>query len=423
MTPNPSSTLSLSNPVPAGREVLLVDDSRMQRRILRASLERWGFRVSEAGEGEEALEICRSRAVDIVISDWMMPGMSGLDFCQAFRKLPREGYGYFILLTSKSETGEVVHGLEGGADDFLTKPVNASELRARLSAGERILRMERELTEKNRLLGEAFSEISTLYDAVNRDLQQARKLQQSLVPAPVQRIAGSQVSLMLRPSGHVGGDLVGAFPAGERHICLFCIDVSGHGVTSALMTARLAGHLSQGAPERNIALLPDGRGGFGPRPPADVAAALNRLLLQEIESDTYLTLLLATVDLETGTVEFVQAGHPFPAIHRADGAVEMIGSGGLPVGLIDGACFETARARLAPGDRLLIVSDGVTECADAQGRQLSETGLAGLMGQAGAFRGPAYLDSLLEGLRAHADGAELPDDVSAVLFEFRRKGV
>ncbi|MEX5727989.1 sigma-B regulation protein RsbU (phosphoserine phosphatase) [Rhodovulum iodosum] len=414
--------MPLPDPAPPGRDVLLVDDSRMQRRILRASLERWGFRVAEAGEGEEALEICRSRSIDIVISDWMMPGMSGLEFCQAFRRLPRAGYGYFILLTSKSETGEVVHGLEGGADDFLTKPVNASELRARLSAGERILGMERELTEKNRLLGAAFSEISTLYDALNRDLQQARKLQQSLVPAPVQRIAGSQVSLMLRPSGHVGGDLVGAFAAGAGHLCLFCIDVSGHGVTSALMTARLAGLLSEGAPERNIALVPDGRGGHGPRPPAAVAAALNQLLLQEIESDTYLTLLLAVVDLGSGAVAFVQAGHPHPAIHRADGRVEMIGAGGLPVGLIEGASFEDAQAQLAPGDRLLIVSDGVTECADASGRQLSEDGLARLMDQAGRSGGPAYLDTMLEGLRDHAEGADLSDDVSAVLFEYRARG-
>ena len=114
--------------------VLVVDDSRMQRRILCASLRRWGFVVSEAASGTEALQVCREHPPDLVLSDWMMPGMDGLDFCREFRAMPRETYGYFILLTSKSGKEEIANGLDAGADDFLTKPVNASELRARIAA-------------------------------------------------------------------------------------------------------------------------------------------------------------------------------------------------------------------------------------------------------------------------------------------------
>ncbi|MEO5614655.1 MAG: response regulator, partial [Cypionkella sp.] len=95
-------------------------------------LSRWGYQVTEAASGDEALALCLLQDFDIVLSDWMMPGMTGLEFCKAFRALPREGYGYFILLTSKSEKAEIADGLENGADDFLTKPVSADELRARL---------------------------------------------------------------------------------------------------------------------------------------------------------------------------------------------------------------------------------------------------------------------------------------------------
>ena len=108
-------------------------------------------------------------------SDWMMPGMSGLEFCRAFRGLRRESYGYFILLTSKSDKAEVADGLEAGADDFLTKPVSADEMRARLRAGERLLAMQRELVDKNRLLGAALGKIQQLYDSLDRDLIEARK--------------------------------------------------------------------------------------------------------------------------------------------------------------------------------------------------------------------------------------------------------
>ncbi len=159
------------------RRVLVVDDSKMQRRILSALLSRSGYEVLEAGTAEEALDICGRIEPDFVLSDWMMPGMSGIEFCQQFRAMPREGYGYFILLTSKTEKHDVAEGLQSGADDFLAKPVNGDELRARLMAGERILTMEHAMKEKNRQLSLALGELQSLYDSINRDLVEACKLQ------------------------------------------------------------------------------------------------------------------------------------------------------------------------------------------------------------------------------------------------------
>lgn len=404
----------------APRNVLVVDDSRAQRKILTASLIRRGYHVREAGSGEEAMELCLEHRFDIVLSDWMMPGMSGLEFCAAFRSLPRDTYGYFILLTSRSDKGEVALGLDAGADDFLAKPVHADELYARITAGERILRMERELTEKNRLLGATVEELRKLYDSLDRDLIEARKLQQSLVRERFRDFGSARVSLLLRPSGHVGGDLVGFFPISPQRVGLFAIDVSGHGVTSAIMTARLAGVLSADAPDQNIALVASAAGGRDARPPERVAEALNRLLLDDLQSEQYLTLLYADVDLETGRVALVQAGHPHPAVQRVGGAVEFLGAGGLPVGLIAGARYDRVTLTLAPGDRLLIMSDGFTECTDALGRQLGEGGVARLMADRRAAEGMAFLEGLVTGLQAHAGGQEFRDDVSAVLFERAR---
>jgi sigma-B regulation protein RsbU (phosphoserine phosphatase) len=260
-----------SGPVETGgnviRRVLVVDDSRAQRRILTASLQRWGFDVREAESGAAALDICAGYVPDLVLSDWMMPGMTGLEFCRAFRGMPREAYGYFILLTSKSDKDEVALGLDAGADDFLTKPVNAAELRARIAAGARILQMERELTEKNRLITSTLDELQSLYDSLDSDLIEAKKLQQSLVSERYRDFGTAEVSLLLQSAGHVGGDLVGMFPISEGRIGLYGIDVSGHGISSALMTARLAGYLSSSVPEQNLALQKTRRGGFAPRPP------------------------------------------------------------------------------------------------------------------------------------------------------------
>ena len=402
----------------AGRHVLVVDDSRGQRRLLARMLSGWGHIVREAASGAEALALCREGPVDLVLSDWMMPGMSGLEFCRAFRSLPRTGYGYFILLTSKTEKNAVAQGLQEGADDFLSKPVNPEELRARITAGERILRMERELQEKNRLVSDTLARLQSVHDSLDRDLQQARQLQQSLVRERDRRFGPAQVSLLLRPSGHVGGDLVGFFPIGADRVGLHAIDVSGHGVTSALLTARLAGLFSGAVPEQNIAMMPAAGGGFQGRPPADVAAAMNRVMLEEIDTDHYCTLIYAELTPESGAVRLVQAGHPHPLIQRADGTVEFLGTGGLPVGLVPGARYEGIDTMLRPGDRLLILSDGVTECDDPDGRELGEEGLQRLVGTLTGLHGQAFLDALLEALASFAGTSEFRDDVSAVLLEY-----
>ncbi|MGR3608904.1 MAG: response regulator, partial [Sulfitobacter sp.] len=232
------------------RLVMVVDDSKLQRRILAAYLTGWGFAVVEASSGDDALEKCRHCVPDMVLSDWMMPGISGLEFCRAFRALSQDEYGYFILLTSKHEKAEVAKGLDSGADDFLTKPVDPDELRARLAAGERILEMQRELTEKNEIIWDTLGELQRIYDSLDRDLIAAEKLQKSLISDTTRQFATGRLSLMLQSSGHVGGDLVGFFPVGADKLGLFAMDVSGHGISSALMTARLAGYLSASAPDQ-----------------------------------------------------------------------------------------------------------------------------------------------------------------------------
>jgi sigma-B regulation protein RsbU (phosphoserine phosphatase) len=401
------------------QRVLVVDDSRLQRRILTASLQRWGFEVQEAESGEEALRLCRDQPPDLVMSDWMMPGLSGLEFCRKFRDLQQESYGYFILLTSKSDKDEVALGLDAGADDFLTKPVNAAELRARISAGARILRMQRELTEKNRLIKSTLDELQTLYDSLDSDLIEAKKLQQSLVSERYRDFGAAEVSLMLQSAGHVGGDLVGMFPIGTTRIGLYGIDVSGHGISSALMTARLAGYLSASVPEQNLALRKTRDGRFVARPPAQAIAMLNRLIMSEMETEHYFTLVLADVDLESGRVILSQAGHPHPALQRADGTVEFVGAGGLPVGLIDGAEFEQFEVQMGPGDRLLIHSDGVIECAGQTGALLQEEGLAHILRDLRQTRGMALLESLIWKLSDFAGDADFDDDISGVLLEFK----
>ncbi|MBE0453750.1 MAG: serine/threonine-protein phosphatase, partial [Roseovarius sp.] len=131
------------------------------------------------------------------------------------------------------------------------------------------------------------------------------------------------------------------------------------------------------------------------------------------------TIVLADVDLCSGRVLLAQAGHPHPIVQRRDGSVEFMGHGGLPVGLIDNATFDPVVFTLGPGDRLLIHSDGLTECAAPDGAMLEGPGLARFMVELRQTHGPAFLDSLMWKLSDHAADQEFSDDISAVLVEFR----
>lgn len=406
----------------APRPVLIVDDSKAQRKILSMQLARWGYPTVEAASGDEALALCRATDFQIVLSDWMMPGMTGLEFCHAFRALPREGYGYFILLTSKSEKAEIADGLENGADDFLTKPVSADELRARLRAGERILGMQDELVEKNRLIGSTLGELQKLYDSLDRDLIEARKLQQALVRDRQLEFSTGSAAVLLRPSGHVGGDLVGTFQINSNTIAIYSVDVAGHGIASAMMTARLAALLSGGSPDQNIALSGSAYGRPEAWPPEMVAHRLNRMMTEGFAVDQYFTMAYAEIDLFTGQVRLVQAGHPHPMILRADGGIEQIGAGGLPIGLIEGCLYDRVSFTLAPHDRLFLMSDGITECPDRLGNELGVEGLKALLHKSKGLDNAALLESLIWDLTEFAGQADFPDDVSGILFDYRGPG-
>lgn len=406
------------------RRVLVVDDSGLQRKILSGMLTKWGFDVATAADAEEALDLYQSHAPELVISDWMMPGMNGLELCREVRDRSSDRYCYFILLTSKSGKDEIARGLDAGSDDFLTKPVNPGELRARISAGDRILAMQNELAEKNDVISDTLDQLQTAYDRIDQDLIQARKIQQALVPERSRDYGKAQVSLLLKPCGHIGGDLVGMFSPAKDLVGFYSIDVSGHGITSALMTAQLSGYLSSRYPAQNIGITRDARGHAQLLDPAAVTKELNDRLNTNELTEEYFTMAYATADLTTGQIRLVQAGHPHPLLLRRGQPPEFVGVGGMPVGLLPGLSYEDVSFTMRPGDRLLIYTDGFTEALTKGGSMLDDAGLLRLIESCDTEAGgQEFLDDLFWQLTSEmGEGSGLQDDVSATLFEFKASG-
>ena len=128
--------------------VLLVDDDLTTLNLLEKAMSKWGHSVARAENGIEALKYVENAQFDIVVSDWMMPGMNGLELCKKIRSMDSKGYVYFVLISARDKGVDVVHGLQSGVDDYVTKPFKLDEMQARVSIGARIIKLERELNQK-----------------------------------------------------------------------------------------------------------------------------------------------------------------------------------------------------------------------------------------------------------------------------------
>jgi DNA-binding response OmpR family regulator len=143
-------------------EVLVAEDESVSRRRLEGALAAWGFAVRVARDGAEAWRLFEQHAPPLVVIDWIMPGLDGVELCRRIRAHSAGARTHVILLSARGERGDRVAGLEAGADDYLAKPFDRAELRARLRVGERVLALQRELQERVRELELALSQVKQL---------------------------------------------------------------------------------------------------------------------------------------------------------------------------------------------------------------------------------------------------------------------
>lgn len=350
----------IADPVePESRRVVVADDDVFGRAIIGALLRGLGYEVIEAGNGDEAWACLERSGAGILVTDWMMPDCDGPELCRRVRE--RAGhYVYVLMLTSHSHRNAVVEGLEAGADDFLRKPPDPEELRVRLKTGERIVRLERQLSQRNQHLHETNARLREAYERIESDLAAAARSQESLLPRRG-LVSGIAVDWMFEPSSHVGGDVFDVAPLGRGTLLFFHIDVVGHGVRAALHSFAVHGLLSATLgrrPAEGDLLTAEA---WWPHALAFLQEVNERFASAPGES-SYFTMLLGLIDGTTGKGSLIQAGHPSPVLlRRCPSRAELLGEGGLPVGLLPGASWEPIPFALMPGDRLALYSDGIVE--------------------------------------------------------------
>lgn len=388
--------------------ILIAEDERITRATLERQLRGWGHEVVAAEDGEAAWEACRSGEFDIVVTDWEMPRLSGVELIERIRAAGSARFVYVIMLTSRTDKRDIVSGIEAGADDFVSKPFDREELRVRVLAGERVVRLERTLNAQN-------EELRAASERMRRDLLAAARVQRALLPQEGIDDARARAEHIYVPTDELAGDALGYHLVDDQRLVSYVVDVTGHGVPAAL-SAVTAMH----------AMSPSGDGpsllrttvGTGPQSgPAPVVTELNRRFSAGGDDRRFLTMILVSIDLETGLMRFARAGHPPPLVLRNGSFVELSDEGGLPLGVVEDWQYEEAQHQLEPGDRVFLYSDGVTEQMGPDGEQFSERRLRELLASLGDLPGKDLVARAVEALRGWSGAGTFADDVSLVVLD------
>ncbi|MFA6411490.1 MAG: SpoIIE family protein phosphatase [Syntrophales bacterium] len=386
--------------------VLVIDDSDDSRELIGRFLERAGYEVMAATDGQDGLTKAAAADPDLILLDIMMPGMDGYDVCETLKKEARTRDIPVIFLSALGETRDKIRGLEIGGADYITKPFDKGEALARVRTHLKISRLTKEVMAANRELVEK-------QQRLDEDLQAAAGIQQSLLPQLLPTTAALDMAWKYIPSQAIGGDIFNVFPLdgdGER-LAFYMLDVSGHGVPSALVTVSV----SQSLQPQSGRIIKN-KNNFAS--PAEVLTALDREYPLE-RFDKYFTMVYGIIAAGEGVLTYSSAGHPPPVLLHEGAPYDLLGKGGSIIGLGGDVPFEEETVSLTPGDKLILYTDGVSECQDAQGVFYGEQRFYQRLENLKKKPISAMMEEIVKDIDVFLSGLQPQDDIALLGIEYR----
>ena len=361
--------------------ILIVEDDPAILCGLKDNLEFESHQVLTAVDGEAGYRAVCEHAPDLVILDLMLPKLSGYDLC---RRVRGEGFNAPILmLSARSQEGDRVVGLDLGANDYVSKPFSLRELLARVRA---LLRHEREhRVDEARLSGE---------------LEMAAKVQQGLFPRVLPEAPGLDYAGICRPARGVSGDYYDFLPLGDGKLGLLLADVSGKGMSAALLGASLHAVVRANAV------------GAGDRC-GEVLAKASHLLYETTTAERYATVFYGVYDPAARILTYANAGHYPPMLVRQGTSIRL-DSITAPAGMLPVLPALQDSVKLAPGDWLLIFSDGIPEAVSESGGDFGDNGLLDALGRLGSGTAAEVCAGIVDEVRNHIREQRQADDITLI---------
>ena len=397
----PAARQTQSTASPAG--ILVVDDTAANLQVLAGMLKDRGYKVRPVKSGKLALQAARSDPPDLILLDINMPEMNGYEVCERLKADETLQGIPVIFISALTEQLDKVKAFATGGVDYITKPFQMEELHARVETHLKLRRLQIELEGANQALAK-------VNDRMSRDLKAAAKIQESFLPRDAPRIPGLEFAWFYRPCDELAGDALNVIPLADRQIALYLLDVSGHGVASALLSVTISRLLSPPSEASSILM----RNGI--TSPIEVAARLNQLFPFDPATEQLTTMVYGVLDAATGTFRYVSAGHPGPVHLPAGGEPVILDSQGFPLGLA-GEVYEERSVQLAAGDRLFLYSDGITEAMSSADEQFGNARLLEAIGRTRAEPLPQSVTDLLDDVARWNESGKQQDDISILAVE------
>ena len=379
---------------------LIADDQPDVLVALRLLLKNAGYQTESANSPTAVLEAIKKRQFDVVLIDLnyardTTSGQEGLDLISRIRaednSLP------IVVMTAWGTVDLAVEAMRRGVRDFVQKPWENSRLLQLLRA-----QVEQGRTRRSRQL--RASQRRARQRDLQRELNEARQIQQRLMPAKNVCLDGLVLSSSWRAAGTIGGDYLAAFPVSKDCAALCVADVSGKGLPAALMMSNLQAALKSAAAENIM--------------PVDLSSQLNKLLNSNMPANRFITCFYGLVDLRRRVLRFTNAGHNPPLLIRQNGEVERLAIGGPVLGAFADSIYTQGEILLSSGDRLLLFTDGVTEVRNSSEEEFGEARLRELISREHHRRADDLQQTIMGRVNEFCDG-QFEDDAALMVVEVK----
>ena len=380
--------------------ILIVDDEKIVRMVAKKRLAKLQYRLLEANNGEEALAMLDQEPVDLILSDWVMPGLDGPGLCEVIKQHEHYRTIHFILMTALDHPTQIAEGLSRGADDFLSKTASDHEIISRIRAGLRARQLMMDVEQSNRLLSQKQAELHS-------ELRSASTFVRGLLPRTGEVVPGVRVEWEFLPSSHLGGDFFQVARWGDDHLGLMVLDMSGHGIGPALRAVSLSlffngEHMQQMFPSYD---------------PGEILTSLNQQYPMSDDGE-YFTIWVGVWQCSTRLLRYATAGHPGSIVVKRDRSSVVLGERSWPIGFSDDEVYGTDFITVNPGDRMYLFSDGIYEVMNSQGEIWGRKRLQEALEEVASQPMQSGLSRIIEQSRTWNAQGGFEDDVALLGVEF-----